>query len=113
LLQAVPAWEAKFGTSRAQSISLIQCVQLALFPDEFADDEQAAEEIAQLIEDRRALVPLDGPIERVGQEAMQAYADYLGIEYEKDEPEPSGPQCVIGGLTFPESERNLLKARGR
>lgn len=113
LLQAVPVWEARFGTSREQSISLIQCVQLALFPDEFSDDERAAEEIAQTIGDRRALVPIDGPIERVGTDAMAAYAESLGVEYDTpdDEPEPPQPQCVIGGVSLPASELAVLRER--
>lgn len=112
LLQAVPVWEAKFGTPRAQSISLIQCVQLALFPDEFSDDEQASEEIAGMIQDRRALVPIDGPIERVGPEAMAAYADYLGVEYEKAK-EPAVPMTTISGVSLPASELDVLRSRGR
>lgn len=109
LVAAVPVWEADFGLSAGQCYSLIQCVQLALFPDEFAEDERAAEDIARLIGDRQALVPKDGPVERVGWEAMEAYARSLGVEIEEESP-PSD-SVTISGVEFPASEAEVLRKR--
>lgn len=98
LTAAVPVWEKQFAMPRAMSYSLINAVQMALFPDEFAEDETAAEEIAAVIGQRRALVPADGPIERVGWEALEAYAKELGVELE---PEPLPPEsAMISGVSF-------------
>jgi hypothetical protein len=118
LCAAVPVWEHQFGMPKAQGYSLIQCVQMALFPDEYADDPEAAERIAQLIGARAALVPKDGPIERVGWEAFEAYAHSLGVELD-DEPEPAeevihaGTSAVGPGVSLPRSERAVLAARQR
>ena len=112
LLQAVPVWQADWGLSRSQCLSLIQTVQLGLFPDEFSGDDATDAEIARLVGDRKALVPLDAPIERVGKEALAAYADYLGVQYDAaDEPDPEPD--VIGGVRFPAGVRARLEGRSR
>ncbi len=108
LTAAVPVWEAQFNMPRAMSYTLINAVQMALFPDEFAEDEAAAEEIAATIGQRRALVPADGPIERVGWEALEAYAKELGVELEP-EPEPE-ESLNISGVTFRPDDPGLRRA---
>jgi hypothetical protein len=116
LTERCDVWEAEFAELppdlvQRLLVKFIQDVQINLFPQEFLDDSDTAEMIRSESVQKGGLIPPEGTIERVGWDRFAAYAESLGVEYE--EPEPPGPTCTIGGVSFPAKEADVLRSRGR